>query len=207
MKISLWDSKTLLVLLAASQSAALVYASVVFDGHVDLSHPLFWLAFIRGLALGIAVSFSASYAGYQLPRVKKVVAQKIGWYAYGASILFSGAVVAICSVEPPSGWLRWIVGVSAAGMVEASILAVAMSSSKMFQEEQPETTTKATTKATGKKLSGKIDPVVLVDKVKSNPKVTNAELAQLFGVSPQAVQKHRAARQFAEAATKERNDG
>lgn len=47
-------------------------------------------------------------------------------------------------------------------------------------------------KAASNAKLGKIDSAVLALAVTGNPKVTNAELAQLFGVSPQAVQKHRA---------------
>lgn len=136
--VSLWDSKTLLVLLAAGQGANLIYASVVFDGHINIVNPLFWFAVLKGLVLGIGVSFSASYAGYQLPRVKKIVAQKIGWWSLGATVGCSAVVVAICGVESPLGWERWMVGGCYAVMVESSVMAVAMASGKMFNDSQDE---------------------------------------------------------------------
>jgi hypothetical protein len=191
MKISLFDSKTLLILLAAGHGANLVYASVVLDGHIDITNPMFWLALIKGLILGVAVSFSASYSAYQLPRVKKVLAQKIGWSSLGVQILCSATVVAFCTVQEPVDWQRWVVGAAYSIMVEASVLVVSISSGKLFAEEQPTTTAPAPKQPVVNPVAGKIDPVVLDQMVKDNPKIKNNQLADFFGVSPQAVQKHR----------------
>lgn len=197
MKLSLWDSKTLLILLALGQGAALVYAGVALDGHQE--GPLFWVALVRGVLVGFSVSFAASFAAHSLPRQRHKVAGPIGWLSLGFQVASSVVVIGICTVENPQGWLRWIVGPAYATMTDAAIVAVAMAGGKLFVSEEQPATTEATKKTTKKKLSGKIDPVVLVDKVKGNPKITNKQLAALFGVSPQAVQKHRAARQVAEA--------
>ncbi len=189
MKISLWDPKTLLVLLAIGQGAALVYAGVALDGHTD--GPMFWSALARGVLVGFSVSFAASYAGHALPRVKHKTAGLVGWWAFGAQVAASVIVIGVCTVENPQGWLRWFVGPAYAVMTDGAVVAVAMASGKLFLEDKPETTAPQPKPVVVNPVVGKIDGVVLESKLKADPKTTNAALAELFGVSPQAISKHR----------------
>lgn len=133
MKFSLWDSKTLLILLAAGQAASLVYASVALDGHAD-PVLLTIVAIIRGGLVGIGASFAAAFSSYQLPRVKHGQARKIGWTALGGLVACSAVVVGVSGVETPQGALRWIVSIGYSVLTECAVLAVAMASGKLFAD-------------------------------------------------------------------------
>lgn len=191
MKLSLWDAKTLLILLAFGQGAALVYAGVALDGHTD--GPLFWTALVRGILVGFSVSFAASYAGHSLPRIKHKTAGPAGWWAFGAQVAASIVVIGVCTVENPQGWLRWIVGPAYAVMTDGAVVAVAMASGKLFPEIEQAKEVAAQPKTTPKKKATKqrnhIDRPRLVLMLSANPRATNEQLAQPFGVSAEAVRK------------------
>ena len=138
--MNLFDSKTLLIILAVGQGLALVYASVVLDGHVDIYSPLFWLALAKGLPLGMGAAFSASFAGHKLSRSGGgkgklgSTARAMGAVSLGLQVACTAVVVAICNVEAPVGALRWVASVAYSLMVEASVIAVSSVSAAMFAE-------------------------------------------------------------------------
>lgn len=138
--MNLFDSKTLLILLAIGQGFALVYASVVLDGHVDIASPFFWLALFKGLFLGTGAAFSASYTGHKLSRSGGgkgklgSTARAMGAVSLGFQVACTAVVVAICNVEAPAGALRWVASVAYSLMVEASVIAVSSVSAAIFAE-------------------------------------------------------------------------
>lgn len=132
--VSLWDSKNLLILIAGGQAVALVYASVVLDGH-GIENPLFWLSIPRGL-LGVASSFSASYAAYELPRIRSEKIRNIGFIALGLMILCSAVVISICTFGPPNGVFKIAASIGYALLPEAAAVAVATASGRLFSGEQ-----------------------------------------------------------------------
>lgn len=226
MKISLWDSKTLLVLLAIGQGAALVYASIALDGHADPAL-LTLVAIVRGVLVGIGASFAAAYSSFQLPRVKKVMAQKIGWWALGGLVVFSAFVVGASGAETPQGPLRWFVSGAYAVLTECAVIAVAMASGKLFADAPAEPSLTAAEPKPKKKRAADLpvitEPAPVVVPVghwevarpcphcaaSGAPLIADVNLftnkAKFSGHTGKC--KNNPARKFAEAATKERSDG
>lgn len=194
MKYKLSPSQILLTLLAAGQGASLVYASVALDGRTE--GPLFWFALVRGLLVGIGASFSSAYAGYQLPRLRHKLASRIGWTALGALVVCSAVVVGVCTVETPQNGLRWLVGGAYAVMVDAAVIATSMASGKVFAEAAATAQSEgdkpaATSRKPKSKLRKPVTDLALIAELRKTPGATDEQLAQVFGVTRQAIQQRR----------------
>ena len=140
----LTPAQWLLSALAVGQGAALVYAGAVLDGHAP-GDVYFILSIIRAVPGGIGASFAAAYATHNMTRTMGKKAQLAGAWSVGALIACSVIVTTICTVAPPTDWLRWFAAGSYAVMIDAAVVAVAVTSGKLFAE--PVTVTKPTASA------------------------------------------------------------
>ena len=135
-KVNLWDTKTLLILLAIGQGCALVYSGVAFDGH-DMNSPLFWLSIVRGLPVGLGASFAASYTSYELPRGNKGKRVKLlGYVALSVLLASSVVLVSICTFATPENGWRVAASVAYAVLTDAAAVAVAAASGRLFADQQ-----------------------------------------------------------------------
>jgi len=137
LSLNFWSSKNLLVQIALGEGAALMYSSIVLDGH-PVTDPLFWFSIPRGI-MGIASSFAAAYAGHELPRINKTgkgpFIQKLGFAMLGVSMLSTVTVMSICTYGNPEGIWKAIASTAFSVIPVSSALAVAIASGRFFIED------------------------------------------------------------------------
>lgn len=169
----------LLAALAVGQGAALVYAGVILDGHTEDVY--FVLSIFRALPGGIAASFAAAYSTHNITRHGGKQSKIVGWVAIGLLIACSVIVTTICTVEPPTGAARWIASGAYALMIDAAVVAVAVTSGKLFVE--PESAAKVSTpKESVKKVS---EPAETYQK--DIRKLTQAQKDTLSKLTPEEI--------------------
>lgn len=140
--ISLWDSKTLLGILALAQSAALTYCFVVMDGH-DQTNIMFYLSLLRGLTAGVGASFSASFVAYTAPRVTKAIAQQMAYWSFGILVVSELVFVSIVTNGAPTDGWRVAASVAGATLMSAAAVAVAACGGRLFAAEPARATAQA----------------------------------------------------------------
>lgn len=186
--------KSPLVLLAALvQSLAFALAGSVYFG------PFGWA--MGGLA-GVVVNLSMAYAASRISEIAKG-RRGLAWAAFGVLFSLSPLAVAPAEYHLLDGkfpvWVCVTLALVWSILPDAAIIASGgVAGKSLVVSEQPAQVDGQTAQPTAqrRKVARKvarnsIDRVKLAEELRRNPKTTSTELAQLFGVTRQAVSKAR----------------
>lgn len=142
-KLDLFDTKTILYQLATAQALGFATAIVLAEGRSNVTDGIFWMALLRGILFGSAVSFSLARVARDLAGIQK---KKAFWIALVAGIVLlivSPIVMApgVQSVMPASflaeTWQRWTFSIGLAVAADVAAVAIAATSGRLLTGEQP----------------------------------------------------------------------
>jgi MFS family permease len=164
------------------------------------------MALVRGLFLGYALAFGLVMISHAVPRIdpRHRRIYLTGWVSFAGLLLISPAIIApAIQYSIPAAVLsdtlaRWLWAIAIAAAPDLIAIGIAVNG-KLLQVAQAETTTTTGAQPTATKKQPKQEPpqpvkrelsdVALQDELTRNPGATQAQLAAMFEVSPQAISK------------------